>query len=142
MHLKQTRQKSGKTNLSIVESWWDPDKKRSRQKTVENLGYLEDLLAEHDDPVAWGKAVAAEMTEAKRAVAVEIHPMQKIDKRADNVRNIGCAAALAAYSALGIERPLRNRMRRSGAGYDLNAVLRLLVCERIVEPGSKPVFRI
>ena len=23
MHLKQTRQKSGRTNLSIVESWWD-----------------------------------------------------------------------------------------------------------------------
>ena len=141
MHLKQTRQKSGKTSLSIVESWWDPDKKRSRQRTVENLGYLEDLMAEHDDPVAWGRARAAGMTEAKRAseqsAPVEIHPMQKIDKRADNVKNIGCAAALAAYAALGIERPLRNRMRGSRAGYDLNAVLRLLVCERVVEPGSK-----
>ncbi|MBQ2681751.1 MAG: IS1634 family transposase [Eggerthellaceae bacterium] len=141
MHLKQTRQKSGKTNLSIVESWWDPERKRSRQKTVENLGYLEDLLAEHDDPVAWGKARAAAMTEAKRAseqsVAIEIHPAQKIDKRTDNVKNIGCAAALAAYAALGIERPLRNHMRGSGAEYDLNAVCRLLVCERVVEPGSK-----
>ena len=47
MHLKQTRQKSGKTNLSVVESWWDPDMKRSRQRTVENLGYLEDLAREH-----------------------------------------------------------------------------------------------
>ena len=28
-------------------------------------------------------------------------------------------------------------MRGSGAEYDLNAVLRLLVCERVVEPGSK-----
>ena len=141
MHLKQTRQKSGKTSLSIVESWWDPEKKQSRQRTVENLGYLEELALEHDDPVAWGKARAAEMTEAKRAsersVAIEIHPAQKIDKRAENRKNAGCAIALSQYAALGIERPLRNHMRGSGAEYDLNAVLRLLVCERIVEPGSK-----
>ncbi len=141
MHLKQTRQKSGRTNLSIVESWWDPKAKRSRQRTVENLGYLEDLAAEHEDPVAWGKARATALTGAKRAseqaVAIEIHPAQKIDKRADNRKNMGCAAALSQYAALGIERPLRNHMRGSGAEYDLNAVCRLLVCERIVEPGSK-----
>jgi hypothetical protein len=108
---------------------------------VRPLGYLDELEAEHDDPAAWGKAVAAEMTEAKRAseqaVHVEIHPAQKIDRRADNVKNIGCAAAVAAYSALGIERALRNHVRGSKAEYDLNAVCRLLVCERIVEPGSK-----
>jgi transposase len=123
----------------VYESYRDGGRTRSR--TVRPLGYLDELEAEHDDPVAWGKAVAAEMTEAKRAaeqaVAIEIHPMQKIDKRTDNVKNVGCAAALAAYAALGIERPLRNHMRGSGAEYDLNAVLRLLVCERIVEPGSK-----
>jgi len=141
MHLKQTRQKSGKTNLSIVESWWDAKAKQSRQRTVENLGYLEDLAAEHDDPVAWGKARAVELTEAKRAseqaVAIEIHPAQKIDKRSDNRKNMGCAAALSQYAALGIERPLRNHMRGSKAEYDLNAVTRLLVCERICNPGSK-----
>ncbi|MBQ9057695.1 MAG: IS1634 family transposase, partial [Atopobiaceae bacterium] len=141
MHLKQTRQKSGKTNLSIVESWWDPAMKRSRQRTIENLGYLEDLTCKHDDPVAWARALAAEMTEAKRvceqAVSIEIHPTQKIDKRTDNVKNIGCAAVLSQYAALGIERALRNHMRGSDAQYDLNAVCRLLVCERIVEPGSK-----
>ncbi|MBQ9002571.1 MAG: IS1634 family transposase [Eggerthellaceae bacterium] len=141
MHLKQTRQKSGKTNLSVVESWWDPKTKRSRQRTVENLGYLEDLAAEHADPIAWGKERAAELTEAKRAseqaAPIEVHPAQKIDKRADNRKNIGCAVALSQYAALGIERALRNHMRGSGAEYDLNAVCRLLVCERIVEPGSK-----
>ena len=88
MHLKQTRQKSGKTNLSVVESWWDPKTKRSRQRTVENLGYLEDLAAGHADPIAWGKERAAELTEAKRAseqaAPIEVHPAQKIDKRADN----------------------------------------------------------
>lgn len=139
MYLKQIPQRNGRVRLAVYESYRDGGRPRSR--TVRPLGYLDELEAEHDDPVAWGRAVAAEMAEAKRAseraVAVEVHPMQKIDKRAGNVKNIGRAAALSQYAALGIERPLRNRMRGSGAGYDLNAVLRLLVCERIVEPGSK-----
>lgn len=36
-----------------------------------------------------------------------------------------------------MERALRNHMRGSAAEYDLNAVCRLLVCGRIVDPGSK-----
>ena len=139
MYLKQIPQKNGRVKLAIYESYREG--RRTRSRTVRPLGYLDELESEHEDPVAWGKAVAAEMTEAKRAaeqaVAIEIHPAQKIDKRTDNVKNIGCAAALAAYSALGIERALRNHMRGSSAEYDLNAVCRLLVCERIVEPGSK-----
>lgn len=139
MYLKQIPQKNGRVKLAIYESYREG--KRTRSRTVRSLGYLDELRSEHDDPVAWGKAIAAEMTEAKRAaeqaVAIEIHPAQKIDKRSDNVKNIGCAVVLAAYAALGIERPLRNHMRGSGAAYDLNAVLRLLVCERMVEPGSK-----
>ena len=139
MYLKQIPQKNGRVKLAVYESYREG--RRTRSRTVRPLGYLDELEKEHDDPVAWGKAVAAEMTEAKRAseqaVAIEIHPAQKIDKRADNVKNVGCAAAVAAYSALGIERALRNHMRGSGAEYDLNAVCRLLVCERIVEPGSK-----
>ena len=70
-------------------------------------------------------------------MSVDIHPQQKIDKRTDNVKNIGCAAALAVYSGLGIEKALRNHTRGSSARYDLNAIMRLLICERIVEPGSK-----
>jgi len=139
MFLKQMRTRSGRVRLAVYESYWDGG--RSRQRVVRPLGFLDELEREHDDPVSWGRAVAAEMTEAKRAsgqsVAVEIHPMQKIDKRADNERNVGCAVALSQYAALGVGDALRSASRSSGAGYSLDAVCRLLVCERIVEPGSK-----
>ena len=139
MFLKQTPQKNGRVKLAVYESYREG--RRTRQRTVRPLGYLDELEAEHDDPVAWGKAVAAEMTEAKRAseqsVPIEIHPAQKIDKRTDNRKNLGCAAALAVYAGLGMEKALRNHMRASAAEYDLNAVCRLLVCERICNPGSK-----
>jgi hypothetical protein len=139
MFLKQIPQANGRVKLAVYESYRDG--RRTRQRTVRPLGYLDELELEHDDPVAWGRAVAAEMTEAKRAaeqaVAIEIHPMQKIDKRADNVKNVGCAAALSQYAALGVGNALRSASRSSRAEYSLDAVCRLLVCERIVEPGSK-----
>ena len=139
MFLKQMKTRSGRVRLAIYESYWDDGK--SRQRVVRPLGFLDELGAEHEDPVAWGKAIAAEMTEAKRAseqsVAIEIHPAQKIDKRAENVKNVGCAVALSQYAALGVGNALRSASRASKAGYSLDAVCRLLVCERIVEPGSK-----
>ena len=139
MFLKQIPQKNGRVKLAVYESFREGA--RTRQRTVRPLGYLDELEGEHDDPVAWGREVAAEMTRAKRAdgqaVAIEIHPAQKIDKRSDNRRNLGCAAALSVYAGLGVEGALRNHMRGSGARYDLNAVCRLLVCERMRDPGSK-----
>ena len=65
MYLKQIPQKNGRVKLAVYESYREG--KRTRQRTVRPLGYLDELEAVHDDPVAWGKAVAAEMTEAKRA---------------------------------------------------------------------------
>ena len=139
MYLKQIPQKNGRVKLAVYESFREGRKTRSR--TVRPLGYIDELKTEHDDPVAWGKRVALEMTEAKRlaeqAVPIEIHPAQKIDKRIDNVKNIGCAAVLWQYAALGIGNALRSASRSSKARYSLDAVCRLLVCERIVEPGSK-----
>lgn len=91
--------------------------------------------------MAWGRARAAELTEARRAseqsAPIETHPAQGIDRRASNRKSLGCAIALSQYAALGVERPLRNRMRGRRVGYDLSAVLRPLVCERIVDPGPR-----
>ena len=139
MFLKRITQRSGRTKLCVYESYREG--RRTRQRTVRALGYVDELSAEHDDPVAWAESVVASMNaerEAERqSAAVEIHPMQLVDKRAQNRRNAGCAAALAVYSGLGVEAVLRNHSRGRAFGYDLNSVMRLLVVERILEPGSK-----
>lgn len=139
MFLKKITQKSGRTKLCVYESYREGA--RTRQRTVRALGYADELAAEHDDPVAWAESVVEEMNaerEAERQSAqVEIHPMQLVDKRAANRRNAGCAVALAVYSGLGIEAVLRNRSRGRAFSLDLSAVMRLLVVERILEPGSK-----
>ena len=139
MFLKQIPQANGRVKLAIYESYRDG--RRTRQRTVKSLGYLDELMDKHDDPVAWGKDIAAKMTKAKReseqAISIEIYPKQKIDKKSQNVKNVGCAVLLSQYVALGIGKALRSASRTSKAKYSLDAICRLLVCERIIDPGSK-----
>lgn len=141
LRVKPTTAKNGRVNLSIVEGVWDPQKKRSRQVTARGLGYKDVLDTEHGDGMAWAQALCdelnAERAASKQAVVLEIHPDEKIDKRAENVKNIGSAIPLAYYNMLGIERVLRNHSRGRRFGYDVNAICRLLVAERIIEPDSK-----
>lgn len=139
MYLHKSERKGG-TYLSIVEGYREGGKVKHR--TVESLGYVDDLMEEYGpDPIAHFKRVCKNRNAAKEAeaqtVTIEIHPRRKIDKRAVARKNIGSAVLLAVYNALGAETAIRNATRGSRADYDANAVMRLLVVERILDPGSK-----
>ena len=139
MYLHKSKRKDGRVYLALAEGYRQDGK--SKMRTVESLGYLDKLQELYDDPIAHFQAVCDERNAAKRAAAqsvtIEIHPQQKIDKRAVARKNIGSAVLLAVYNALGVETVIRNATRGSSAGYDANAVMRLLVVERILDPGSK-----
>lgn len=139
MYLHKSKRKDGRVYLALVEGYRQDGK--SKMRTVESLGYLDKLQKLYDDPIAHFQAVCDERNAAKeaeaQAVAIEIHPQQKIDKRAVARKNIGSAVLLAVYNALGVETVIRNATRGSKAGYDANAVMRLLTVERILDPGSK-----
>jgi transposase len=141
MRVKSTLQKNGKTNLAIIEKYWDPKNKTSRQRTVKGYGFLEDLDKEHGDGLAYVQAICDELNAkkaaAKQSVSLEIHPQEKINKRADNIKNVGVTIPLGYYAMLGIERTLRNHARNKRFKYDVNAISRLLISERIVDPDSK-----
>ena len=142
MYLKRTPSKSGRVSLSAVQAYRDESGKK-RQRTVETFGFVDELEREFADPVAHFREVVAEM-DAERLreeapATIEIHPRQRVDKResAQLRRHAGDAIACRWLDELGVETAVRNGMRGRRAGYDLNAVLRLLVCERLLEPGSK-----
>ena len=139
MYLHKSKRKDGRTYLSLVAAYREGGKKRMR--TVESLGYLDKLQELYDDPVAHFRAVCdaanAEAEAAAQAVSVEIHPMQKMRAGEGYRKNYGSAALLAVYNELEVERAIRNATRGSRAGYDANAVMRLLTVERILDPGSK-----
>lgn len=139
MYLHKSKRKDGRVYLALAEGYRQDGKPKMR--TIESLGYLDKLQEVYDDPIAHFQAICEERNAAKeaqaQAVAIEIHPQQKIDKRAAARKNIGSAVLLAVYNALGAETVIRNAARGSKADYDANAVMRLLVVERILDPGSK-----
>ena len=139
MYLHKSKRKDGRVYLAFAEGYRKDGK--SKMRTVESLGYLDELEKQFDDPIAHFKAVCDEANAAAGAerqnVQVTIHPLQKIDKREAARKNAGSAVLLAVYNALGIEIAVRNKTRGSKASYDSNAVMRLLTVERIINPGSK-----
>ena len=147
MILKQTKVKStGKTYLSIVESYRDPVDKKNKQKTVMPLGTVEDLRSEHEDPIAWGKAEAARLTleheKEKSELTVKLDPEAQMEKQephteSGNNKNIGYFAHSFLYHQLEIDEFLDNRRRYRKFVYNANSIFKTLVFNRILYPSSK-----
>ena len=142
MYLKKAKRPDGRVFLSICESWREGGK--TRQRTVESVGYLDGLYDRYDDPLAHFEARAAELTAEKAArvapVTLTIHPARKVDKREVGLRReVGSCVPLAVYNALGIDSALNNERKaaRSRAAYSLAQAMRLMVVERLLSPGSK-----
>ena len=142
MYLKRTPTKSGRVSLSAVQGYRD-ESGRNRQRTIRTFGFVDELEREFADPVAHFRGVVAAMDAERLAgeapATITVHPSQRVDKRESSQlrRHVGDALACWWLDALGVETAVRNAMRGRRVGYDLNAALRLMVCERLVEPGSK-----
>lgn len=139
MYVKKTKQKNGRINVAIVESYWKDGSSRSR--TVKGFGPLDELEKEHDDALAFVQAecdrLNAEKEEAAAPVAITINPLERIDRTGGECKNFGCAIPLVHYNTLGIEKVLRNHARKQRFDFDPNAIMRLLVTERMIAPSSK-----
>ena len=139
MYLKQSRFKNGRVYLSIVESYMKD--RISKTRTIESLGYLDELEELYEDPIAHFKTRALELTRQKAAenepVLLEFHPRERIDMRKENVRNLGHAILSVYYHRLGIDRFWDNRRMRGDFAYNPNAIFKLLTYSRVIEPASK-----
>lgn len=137
MNLKQSRYKDGRVWLSIVKKYSKDG--ISKTRTVEKIGWLDEQ--EMDDPIAHYKAYAKELTAKEQeeygARSIVIHPLERIDARADNRKNLGFAALSCVYYDLGLDDFFKNRQRHKGFGYSVDAIIRLLTFGRILHPSSK-----
>ena len=136
--------KTGRTLIMIVEGYKENGKIKHR--TIERVGYVDEFADLHDDPVAHFKQVAKRMTQEKRqrqgAVVVELMPEALLPFDADagsydSVKNIGYAALSAVFHSLGIAKFFDDRRKYLDISYNLTEVVKLLVYERILAPGSK-----
>lgn len=141
MYLKKTPNLHGRIRLSIVDNYYDKIKKCSRQKTVESIGWLDELEKKYDDPIAHFSKRVEQLNEEKKNKQAPIQfSFYDTDRLCvgDNLRkNFGHAALSQIYHELGIHTFLINRQRHSKEQYDVNAIMKMLVYSRLLFPASK-----
>jgi len=141
MYLKKsTSSKTGRTQLSIVHGFRDREGK-VRQKTIQTLGYLDVLKKEYEDPIIHFEELAKKMTdeirEKNKPIQLSISSEQTLPLGTDNRKNFGHAAFSFLYHELELNYFINNRRRYTGAHYNHNAIFKMLVFSRLINPGSK-----
>ena len=137
--------KDGRVVLYFAESYRNSHG-APRSRMVERIGYLDELEKEFNNPVAHFKEVAKQQTKEKQErlqpVMIEFAPEARLpfDQHTgtyDCVKNLGHAAISQVFHTLGIHQFIDDRRKYMKCDYNLTAVLKLLVYERILDPGSK-----
>ena len=138
------KNKDGRILMYYAEGYREQGK--VKQRTIERIGYVDEFTHLYDDPVAHFKQIAKEKTKEKQTrntpVVIELMPeaILPFDENTDSydcVKNIGYAAISSIFHKLGIHKFIDDRRKYLNLGYNLTSVLKLLVYERILEPGSK-----
>ena len=141
MYLKQTKQKNGRIHLDITDSYYDKQKKKTRQITIENLGFLDELEKKYDDPIAHFQKRVEQLKDDKKARQAPIHftffDSDRLCASDTSLRkNFGYAPLSQIYHKLGIHTFFINRQRHSKEEYDANTIMKLLVYSRLLYPSS------
>lgn len=136
---KNYSNKTGRTYLAIVQGYRDKDGK-SKQKTIQKVGYLDELEKEYDDPIAHFKAVAEAMDKERlteKNMTINIDMNQQLERNKENRKNYGHIVFSKIYHELEINRFLKNTRRHENFKFNTDAIMRLLVYTRLLFPGSK-----
>lgn len=141
MYLKQTKNRNGRIYLSITDGYYDREKKTSRSKTIESLGWLDELEKQYDDPIAHFQKRVAQLKQEKKVRKAPInftfYDSDHLCIGDDFRKNFGYAALSKIYHELGIHTFLINRQRHSKEEYDANTIMKMLVYARLLAPASK-----
>lgn len=137
MFLKQHHnKKTGRTHLTIVQGFRENGK--VKHKTVEVLGYLDELGKEYDDPVAHFKEeIKRRNEESSGESTIQINLSAKLPADTCERKNLGYAPLKAIYSNLGIHDFLQYKQRFINAEFNLNSIFSMLVFNRMLFPSSK-----
>ena len=136
MYLKACPNYNGKIYLSFVQGYRDEFGK-VKQKTIQKLGYLDDLKKQFDDPIAHFKEEAKKISNSLlNEYTIKDLQTKKIDYNS-KTKNLGYSILKKVYKELGIQELLDDYQKKLKIDYSLNDILSLLVFMRIISPGSK-----
>lgn len=127
---------NGRVFLSLVQGYRENGK--VKHKTIEKIGYLDELEKVYDDPIAHFKSVAKERSLATLDERkLEVILTQRLADNASSRKNLGYAIPKRIYSLLGIHTFLQKKQKHLNIEYNLNSIFSLLVYNRFLFPSSK-----
>jgi transposase len=139
MYVKKNSCKNGRILLTLTRGFRENGK--IRQRNVETLGYLDDLEKIYPDPIAHFRKIARQRTQEEAVTAepvcLTIDTKTEIAQLEIGLKNLGYAVLEKLYHELGIHTFFQRHENRLNIDFNLNAVFRLLVYSRILDPGSK-----
>jgi transposase len=114
---------------------------KTRHKTIQKVGYLDVLEKQYEDPIAHFEQLAKKMTneirEKNKPIQISISSKETLAVGTDNRKNFGHMAFSSLYHELELDYFINNRRRYTDAQYNHNAIFKMLVFSRLLNPGSK-----
>lgn len=140
MYLKKKKMPDGDIYLSIMDKFYDPEKKYARERTVEGIGYVSELEAEYPDPIAYFTERAKRLTLQKKEeqqCVLTLDLSSKMDVTTDEARNVGYGILKELYKDLELDKFWIWKTRNLDVQYNVDQIFRLLVFARVLFPDSK-----
>ena len=110
-------------------------------KVVERVGKLSDLALEHDDPIAFAKERAKELTEERKLCEenfdVRFFTQRDLPDGCQTSFNAGYLFLQKIYYGLSLDEVCSRIQQKTKCEYDLNGIVKDLVFSRILYPSSK-----
>lgn len=132
---------NGRIYLSIVQGYRDPVTKNVKHRTLQSLGYLDNLKKQYPDPIAHFEAVVEEMNTIaaleNQPVSISFNPKETLTGNQANRKNIGYAALSKLYHEFDLHIFFYNNSRSFKSEFNTNNIMKLLVFSRILAPASK-----
>jgi len=138
MFVKKHPSKNGRTFLTISQGY--SINGHTRHKTIENLGFLDNLEKEYDDPIAHFKEVAKQKTlEYNEDEKIDLHitSNKKLETNKRYRKNLGYIFSKKIYDELEIGNFFKKVQRKVNSKFSLTSIFKLLIFNRIVCPSSK-----
>ena len=139
MYLNKQKRPNGDIYLSIKEKYYVP-KKGARERTIESIGYVNELKKQYEDPVAFFSQRALDMTNQKkeeRSITISIDCDEKLPIETDSIKNVGYGILKHLYKELELDKFWNWKCRGLSIEYSIDQIFRLLVFSRILMPCSK-----
>ena len=136
MYLRKNSCKNGRIFLTFVQGYRDEFGK-VKQRTVENIGYLDELEKQYENPIEHFKNIAKEKNNSEiTEYTIKNLNTKTIDENI-NSKNLGYIVLKKIYKELQIDNFLSNEQKKLKMQYDLNKIFELLIFSRILFPASK-----